>query len=277
MKRNLSVAVAMIATAWAFPAWADGKCGNGGGHRLFQLSKNEFVIPWAIPVPRNAKVQFVQGGMIEAIAPHVGSEIPGGFPEKYNRDVKRVEIFNSTMAWDVQQLLETEKRFGIEMSKDAVGVFEAYAKSGEDFVVGLLQHPQLGGSGDVAVRCSVVLQRGVIEYIDGRETLHLSSRLHSTSDSGQSVNFVPQETAKISFESSTIWFPLSLTQLIGEPASYVVLDVVTQKAFKPAELPQEFQAEESKRIDLHGKSVYATRISAKLDAGRPIADLKLKP
>jgi len=40
-----------------------------------------------------------------------------------------------------------------------------------------------------------------------------------------------------SFASDTIWFPLETTQLIDEPESYVVLDILTPERLGAKELP----------------------------------------
>jgi hypothetical protein len=176
------IAAALLLASITSPAWADGKCGNGGGHRLFQFSRNELVIPWAIPVPANAKVRFTEGRTINDMTRQAGADRPADFPQKYTEGVKQVELFNATMATSVKQLLEVEERYGIDMSKEATAVFDQYAKARNDFVITLVEHPAFSGSTDVNARCSVVLQRGVIEFSGGKETLHLRSQFHSTNE-----------------------------------------------------------------------------------------------
>ena len=141
MTRSSAIATALVLVSLAPPAWADGKCGNGGGHRLFQFSRDELVIPWAIPVPANAKVRFTEGAVIDTVTRQAGSDAPSGFLPKYTEGLKQVEVFNSTMASNVKQLLDVEKRYGIEMSSDATAVFEKYANTHHEFVVALVQHP----------------------------------------------------------------------------------------------------------------------------------------
>jgi hypothetical protein len=272
-----TIAAALILASIASPAWADGKCGNGGGHKLFQFSRDEMVIPWAIPVPANAKVRLTEGKMINDMTRRAGADSPAEFPKKYTEIVKQVELFNSTMATSVKQLLEVEERYGIDMSKDATAVFDQYAKAHNDFVITLVEHPAFSGSTDVNARCSVVLQRGVIEFSGGRETLHLRSQFHSTNGAGGSVNFVPNGAVEIEFETSEIWFPLSLTKLIGEPASYVVLDVVTPDPMKSSDWGRGLKVAESKKIELNGKAAFLTRATGKFDSGKDLEDFRLKP
>jgi len=271
-----SLATALILASLTSSAWADGKCGNGGGHRLFQFG-SELVIPWAVPVPANAKVRFTDGKTIDAVSPNSGPGAVPEFPKKYTTDSKRVEVFNSSMAWSVSQLLDIEKRFGIEMSRDAIAVFEKYASTRHDFVVALVQHPPFSGSQDLTAHCSVVLQQGVIEFADGKQTLHLRSYFYSANKSGGAVNFVPGNAVEITFETGEIWFPLSLTKLIGEPSSYVLLDIVTPEPMKSTNWGRGFQVTESKKITLNGKTAYVTHGSAKFDAGKDLDDLRLKP
>jgi hypothetical protein len=278
MKSVVSTAVALFTLSLTSVAFADGKCGNGGGHRLFQFSKDELAVPWAIPIPQNAKVKFTTGATLDFASRVIGTDIPPGFPEKYTKGLKQVEVFNPTMAWSVAQLLETERRYGIEMSQEATAVFESYGKTGHNFVVALVEHPALSASSNPSAHCSVVLQRGLIEYADGRETLHLRSHFYSSDDAGGSANFVPRGAVEISFETPQIWFPLSLTKLIGEPASYVVLDIVTANPLKASDLGHGFRAETvGKSISLAGKTGYASRGTARLEAGKDLRDFRLWP
>ncbi len=182
------------------------------------------------------------------------------------------------MAWSVKQLLESEKRFGIEMEQVATQVFDKYVQTEHDFLMTLVQHPPVTAPPSSFSHCSVVLQRGIIEYADGVETLHLRSYFHSTDESGHSVNFVPQGDVQITFESPEIWFPLSLTKLINEPASYVVLDILTPRAVKVGELAQQFHTDATgKEIRLNNKQLNVTRLTARLESGKDLEDFRLKP
>jgi hypothetical protein len=278
MKHRLFATAALIGLSIAMPAFADGKCGDGGRNRVFEFSKNELVVTWAIPVPKNAKVTLTNGSIFDMASRDIGPDVPSGFPEKYKSDLKRVEVFNPTMAWSVGQLLESEKHFGIEMEQVATQIFDKYVRSQHDFVMMLVQHPPVAVPPSSFSSCSVVLQRGVIEYNDGVETLSLRSYFHSADESGHAVNFVPQGAVQITFESPEIWFPLSLTKLIKEPASYVVLDILTPNAVKTGALGQQFHAEATgKEIKVDNRQLNATRVTAKLESGKDLEDFRLKP
>ena len=138
------------------------------------------------------------------------------------------------------------------------------------------------------VACSVVLRRGVIVYDKGRETLFIRSYLHSAKhaeakeqgveekEAEEFVNLVPHGGVRMSFASDTIWFPLETTQLIDEPESYVVLDILTPERLNAKELPQPFQVEKSEQMKYHGETYHVARVTAKLPKQKT-ADLKIKP
>ena len=80
----------------------------------------------------------------------------------------------------------------------------------------------------------------------------------------------------MSFASDTIWFPLETTQLIDEPESYVVLDILTPERLDGKELPQPFRLEKSGQMKYNGETFHVARVTAKLPKQKT-ADLKIKP
>jgi hypothetical protein len=270
----------ILSFALASNALADGKCGDGHLSKPFEFSKNELITTWAVPVPRNAKVTFATSAPFDSTSKELGSEIPNGFPDKYIRNLKQIDIFNPSMEWSVQQLIDLEKRYGfiIDKSDDALPIFNSYADSKHDFMVVLAEHPPIQTGGAPYNLCSIVLQRAVIEYADGTETLSLRSYFHSATANGDYVNFVPRGGLELSFPSEQIWFPLSLSKVIPEPASYVVIDVLTQKPLDTTRLPPPFRAEPGvKEMTYNGKKVFATRVVGKVDSGKDLQDLTFKP
>jgi hypothetical protein len=166
-------------------------------------------------------------------------------------------------------------------------VFSDYIDSGYAIQTMLIRHPTAPNFLRFAA-CSVVLQRGVIVYDNGVEDLFLKSYIHSAEkpnldhvvNSTQQrsegfANFVPRGGIHIgSFKSDTIWFPLSTTEVIEEPASYVVLDFLTPAPLDTKQLPEPFRAEKTGKMKFRGTDYYVTRISAKLPRQKT-ADLNL--
>jgi hypothetical protein len=279
MKTSLLAAVALASFALSSPALADGKCGDGHRSAPFEFSKEELVTTWASPIPQNSKVAFANSAVFESASRDMGADTPSGFPEKYSKNLKQVELFNQSISWSVEQLVDVEKRYGfiIDKGDDALPIFEKYASTKHNFITVLVQHPSVSSPRSFS-SCSVVLQRGIIEYADGKETLFLRSYFHSKNDAGDFVNFVPQGGLQITFPSQEIWFPLSLTKVIPEPASYVVLDILTPKALDPSRLGAAFRAEGGgKEIKFNGKSEHAIRVIGKFESGKDLEDLRLRP
>lgn len=262
------------------PAFADLKCGDGHRSVPYEFAPGELVTTWAGPVPSKAKVTIATGEPFETAARGLGPDMPKDYPAKYTQNLRQVDIFNQSMSQTVAQFVEVEKRYGfvIDRSDDALPIFENYAKNGNGFVTVLVDHPAVPGSAAAFSSCSVVLQRGVIEYADGKETLYLRSYFHSANGSGDFVNFVPKGGLQISFASPHIWFPLSLTKVISEPASYVVLDVLTAKPMESSRIPASFRSDgEAKKFSFNGKDYSATRITGRFESGKDLKDLELQP
>jgi len=279
MNRSLCVAVIM-SFAVASPALADLKCGDGKRSSPFAFRPNELVTTWAGPIPQKAKVKITTSTPFDVASRSLGPEFPSGYPAKYLQNLKQVDIFNQTIAVGTQQLIDVQKRHGmiIDASDDALPIFEKYAKANHDFIFVLVQHPATASPSAGFTSCSVVLQRGVIEYADGNQTLYLRSYFHSTNGKGEFVNFTPKGGLEISFASPDIWFPLSLTKVIPEPASFVVLDILTPRPLDARQVPAPFKAAtQSRELGFDGRRLFGTRIMAKFDSGKDLEDFRLKP
>jgi hypothetical protein len=241
------------------------------------------VVTWVVPVPEQAEVSWVNNGIFEAVNRVAGPEIPRDFPAKYRKNLQRVQVFNSSMFWDTEALTAWEKRHGIdEMEEEPLSIFDDYLKGGNVLLGALVRHPAVAKSG-FFVSCSVVLQRAIVVFANGREDLYLKSYFHSSRDESNFVNFVPAGGFRISFKSDKIWFPLELTRVIQEPYSYVVLDVLTEKPLDLGQLPKSFQAAGTggagmaKSLTLGRASYSTTRIVARLSGKEKSPDLNLRP
>jgi len=179
------------------------------------------------------------------------------------------------MAWNTQTLTAWEKKHGIEMQREPLAIFERYLRNGFTIFSALVRHPPVPEP-KLYVACSVILQRGVIVYANGIEDLHLRSYFHSARDAENFVNFVPSGALRVSFKSDKIWFPLELTQVIQEPYSYVVLDVLTTKPLKLEQLPKPFQAGKQGTVTLGKQQYQAVRLTAKLAAKQTSPDLNIR-
>lgn len=221
----------------------------------------------------------------------MGSDIPKGFPRQYTQGLREVELFNPSTVYRSEELVRWQEQHGQKVKDEPLRVFQNYLESG--FVVQemLVRHPIVPNFARF-VACSVVLQRFVIVYDNGVENLFLRSYIHSaeqanlahrtnlaqTKSSGANfANFVPRGGIHIaSFKSDTVWVPLATTELIEEPASYVVLDILTRGPLDAKQLPEPFVTVKSGRMKYRGIPYYVSRVSAKLPRQKT-ADLNLKP
>jgi hypothetical protein len=214
----------------------------------------------------------------------MGSEIPRDYPKKYTENLQRVDIFNASMAWDMDELRRWQKRHGTDLSRGQVEIFERYLKTDHAIRLMVIEHPKVNRPEEYQDH-SVVLQRGVIVYDKGRETLFLRSYVHSakrgrdsTRGSADFVNFAPKGGVQMVFSSNTLWFPLETTNgCVAEAASYVMLDILTPTALDVSQLPKPFQLEKKGRTQYQGRSYQVTRVAAKLAAKERWPDLSLKP
>jgi hypothetical protein len=238
------------------------------------------VISWIGPAPGTAKVAYTDGQVFSTVARVTGRDIPKGFPEKYTQDLHEVEMFNASMSWSTNEVTSWHKRYLGEIGQEPLSIFEEYLKKGYVIFGTLVQHPPVNPDAAQFKACSTVLQRAVIVHTrasPGRETLFLRSYLHSAKDSKTFVNFVPRGGVQMSFASDTIWFPLELTRVIQEPASYVVIDILTPNPLGAKQIPQPFHIEEEGRMSHEGERYHVTRITATLAAKQKAPDLEIKP
>lgn len=242
------------------------------------------VVTWVGPVPEQAEVTTVDDKVFEAINRSAGREVPRELPAKYLKDLKRVDVFNASIFWDTKSLAAWENRYGIQMDEKSLEIFENYLKEGNVLLGTLVRHPTVAEPQQF-VACSVILQRAVIVYANGREDLYLRSYFHSARDSTNFVNFAPAGGLRISFKSESIWFPLELTRVIQEPHSSVVLDILTDAPLDLEQLPKSFHAPQGgtaglkgkrpKSITFGGRRFHAVRINATLASGERSPDLNL--
>lgn len=153
-------------------------------------------------------------------------------------------------------------------------MFQRYVDEGYKIRLILMEHPEVPRLSSYS-RCSVVLQRGIIIYEQGRETLYIRSYVHSANEGQDFVNFVPRTGVKFTFDSKMIWFPLETTAVIQEPASYVVIDILTPRPLKSKIAPP-FRITRRGPVKLNNRKFQVTRINAKLAAKRT-RDLRIKP
>ena len=234
------------------------------------------VVTWVGPVPAKARVAYTDGEVFAAAAKAAGPEIPNDFPDKYTKDLREVELFNASMAWDLDEVARWQERYGIKLESGPATVFEEYLRTGHAIFETLVEHPTVPEPERFAA-CSVVLQRAVIVYADGQETLFLRSYFHSANDAGDFVNFVPRGGIEVSFATDVIWYPLALTQFIQEPASYVVLDIMTPGPLDATQLPESFRLDRSSRMTFQGTTYAVARVTGTVAAGQEVPDLRLKP
>jgi hypothetical protein len=270
MRHWLSLMVAG-ALALATPAYADLKCGDAP----FAFGQDDLVVTWIGPVPKSAKVRYVDDEIFTIFERQMGPEIPAALPEKYRKDLRRVDLSNAQISSSVDEAASWLKRYGIALEAGPAGTFRNYINRGNLIYSTLIDHPPVFNFVDFAF-CSIILQRGIIVMSEGTETLYLRSYFHSTDGKGTAVNFAPKGGLKISFPSKTAWFPLELTKHIFEPSAHVVLDVVTPQ---PARLaaPSPFRVVSSnQKIGLGAQDYFVTRFTAVLEKGKDWPDFSVE-
>lgn len=243
------------------------------------------------PAPKDARVSVGDGSIFNLLNHITGPDIPKGFPKQYTQGLQEVELFNPSTAYKTEDLVSWQEQHAQKVGDEPLKVFSNYIESGFVIQTMLIRHPTLPNLARF-VACSVVLQRGVIVYDKGVENLFLRSYIHSAEQPNlhhaaksfqtpkrpvDFANFVPRGGIHIaSFKSETLWFPLSTTELIEEPASYVVLDFLTRTPLETKQLPEPFRLEKTGRVKYQGTTYYVSRVSAKLPRQKT-ADLNLKP
>lgn len=264
---NKMIPLILFVTFWLFstfslvalPAYADVKC--GGFPMAF--GQEGLGVAWTSSALDKARVTQTDLSIFKTVSQVTGPEIPKDFPEKYTKNLITAAIFNLD-----------------EIQKHPVGIFADSIKSDNVKFGVLVEHPNVANLSEFTA-CSVVLQQGVIVYDNEgtsvpRETLFFRAYFHSAKDSENFVNFVPRGAIEMSFPSETVWFPLERLQGIQEPASYVVLDILTPKPLNVEQLPKPFRLEKTAQMQYQGKSYSVARISATLTANQNLTELRLK-
>ena len=282
-------AAAVTAVSAQVPAYADLKCGDAP----FKLGNEGLVVTWSGPASKDGRFAVVHGdifGMKEETAPE---RIFKDYPEKYIKGLQQVDIFNPHISLSVDDFVEIQRRYEIDMKERPLEIFRDYTNEDYAIVTTAIEHPEVPDPREY-VLCSVVFQRGAILYRNGRETLTIQSHLHSAKDEENFVNLVPRGGVQMAFSSDVIWFPLALSEVIDEPASYVVLDILTseQTAIEQGQLPEPFQLVSTAQVsgeniseympagsaqDYAGETFNVARVVAKLEAGRSWPDLEVRP
>lgn len=232
-------------------------------------------IPWVGPVPANARISFMPGTIFREADRMTGSEIPSALPRKYTQKLHYAGLFNPTLLWEAQELSSWHEKNGFKLGEEALSLLNQYVTEGYRIASILVEHPSVPKPESFAA-CNTVLQRGDIVYANGVQTLFLRSYFHSTDGSGNFVNFVPRGGVQMTFASDAIWFPLRLTQLVSEPASYVALDILTPVPLNAEQLPAPFELGKTGRMSYHGVEYEVARVSARLEPKQAVADLKLE-
>ncbi|HYS55801.1 MAG TPA: hypothetical protein VER58_18735 [Thermoanaerobaculia bacterium] len=227
------------------------------------------------PIPREARVSFADGKVFDAVNAVVGSEIPSQFPAKYRKGLTRSDLFNATISWTADDVTRTQKQFAIEMQAKPLEIFRDYINRGNVIFSTLVSHPAVPNPKRF-LHCSVVLQRAVLISDPPRQTIYLRSYFHSAASADEFVNFVPRGGLRIVFASDTAWFPLRLTSVIDEPASFVTLDVLSRTALQSESVPKAFSVTKRGKVDLMGHTYDVTRLQAVLSKNEDWPDLNLK-
>jgi hypothetical protein len=259
----------LFATFWlvatfalvAIPAAADVKCGRAP--IMMSATKKSLALTWAGSAPNPAKITLTNSNIFSTVAEVTGSEIPQDFPAKYSKNLITATIFDL-----------------VDKEQNPASIFEGSFRQDNVMFGAIVEYPNVANPEQLSA-CSVVLQRAVIVYDnDGtsrsQETLFLRDRFHSAKDSANFVNFVPGTGIQLSFPSENIWFPLEQLEGTEEPASYVVLDILTPQQLSYQQLPKPFQLEKTAQMQYQGKSYSVARITAKLAAGHKLTELRLE-
>ena len=225
---------------------------------------------WIGPVPKGAKVRYVDDQVFGLLERQIGSGIPAELPDKYRKDLRYVELSNAQISTNVEDATAWLKRYGIEMLPAPAKTFRTYIDRGNHIFSTLIDHPAVANP-SAFTDCSIILQRAIIVMSGGYETMYLTSYFHSTDGKGTAVNFAPKGAVKVTFPSKNVWFPLELTKYIFKPAAYVVLDVLTPQPTKLS-APNFRSATGRLKVTLGAQDYYVSRLSAVLERGRDWPD-----
>ncbi|MEV4161991.1 hypothetical protein [Nonomuraea dietziae] len=224
---------------------------------------------WSGPVPQYARYGVGNGEIFGKVAEVTGMDTPQGYPAKYLENLSDADVFNPGMVHSTDELIAWQRRHGIEMEPEALEVFQGYLDRNYPIFTSLVSHPAVDEPADY-IACSLVLQRGVIVYNgNGRQELFLRSYFHSAkADGSEYVNFVPRRGIHYSFKSDALWFPLELTRLMSEPASYVEIDIATTDGLDQLDIPAQFSPTTTGFATLNGHKYEVMRISARFEVSK---------
>jgi len=232
------------------------------------------VVTWVGPIPKEARVTFVDSRPFSAANKVLGGEIPKSFPKKYRASLQSSQVFTTTVSWSSEEVVRTQKRFEIDMERRPMEIFEDYLKRGFLVLSSLVEHPSVPEPRRFA-RCSVVLQRALLVSNPPWQTILLRSYFHSAASDDQFVNFAPNGGLRITYPSDDVWFPLELTSVISEPAAHVVLDILTQQQLQEDQVPTPFAITARGTMTFEGRRYQVARVRARLAADKKWADLRI--
>jgi len=187
------------------------------------------------------------------------------------------EVFNVSMAWDIDEVRRWNDRHSFAISEEALALFSEYLDTGKYAVFqSLVQHPAPPERLSEFEACSVVFQRGDI-FLDpsGREDLFLHSQFRDIGPGGAAVNFAPTAALHLSFMTNPgAWYPLRVTKLNREPTS-VALNICTPKPMDESLLPKGYNVAKRGRLSHGLQSYYVCHVTATFEGGEEVPDLQL--
>jgi len=215
---------------------------------------------------------------LDAVSKAIGTPTVSVAREKHGKDVLSSELFNASISWDMEGIRAWDDHHGLPvLSTEAVTAFSRYLEDGNFvFFHSLVEHPAVPDAFRQEITCSVVVQRGDIYYAKGREDLFLQTQFHNaSSDEAQFVNLAPTAVVHMSFSTDNLWYPLELTRLQQEPTS-VVLNLMTDGPIEPSELPEGLRVEKRAQLRQGLQRFSITQVTAILEGGAEIADLRVR-
>lgn len=201
-----------------------------------------------------------------------------GLRRQYDSDVHHSDVFNVSMAWDLNEVRRWNERHALGISDKALALFSKYLDTGKYAIFqSLVQHPAPVEEMQQFAACSVVFQRGDIFFdpASRRQDLFLHSQFHDAGPGGRAVNFAPTNALHLSFTTNPgIWYPLQVTKLNQEPTS-VVLNICTPNPMKETQFPKGFKVEKRGRVRHGVQHYYVCQITATFAGGEEVPDLEL--
>lgn len=271
---GFAVLVLVLLGWFAKPAYADLKCGDAPP---VPFGREGLVIAWTGPVPRTAKVSVVGPEAFQSVSDTIGSSFPDSLPEKYRANRQVSEVFNASMAWDMDDVRRWTDHHGMRLCEKAQGLFGEYLNTGAYVIFqSLVEHPPVPEPELYAHTCSVVAQRGDIYWSDGVEDLFLRSYFHNTAkDIGGYANFGPPGGLHISFATDSVWYPLRVTKLNEEPTS-VELNIFTREPLADRDLPESFAVRHRGQLRSGMLRYSAVQATATFGGGVDVPDVHIQ-